>query len=132
MKPRRVLEAGAERPDLWCPSRPHAVTVNGYQVLLTSVTCLPSYPTGRRHLPYSSPPGILASSEILFQPAPGPRQVWLGEQFQRFELYTCHFSPLGFRSCLIELIRLSLRFLWPVFIFSTKISKYQKSSLQDF
>ena len=54
MKPRRVLEVGAERPDLWCPSRPHAVTVNGSQVLLTSVTCLPSYPTGRRHLPYSS------------------------------------------------------------------------------
>ena len=46
------------------PSLPRAVTVNGFQVILSSVTCLPSCPTGRRYLPYSStpPPSICASS----------------------------------------------------------------------
>ena len=34
---------------------PNSITVNEFQVLLTSITCLPSYPIGRRYLPYSSP-----------------------------------------------------------------------------
>ena len=79
MKPRRVLEAGVERPDPCCPSRPYAVTVIRSQVLLTGGTCLPSYPTGRRHLPYSSPPSIRASSnQQTTCKTPVPRLVpWL-------------------------------------------------------
>ena len=52
--------SGKTRPCF--PSLPHAVTVIGSQGLLTGGTCLPSYPTGRRHLPYSSPPKLRASS----------------------------------------------------------------------
>ena len=39
----------------YCPSAPHVVTINRFRVLLSSITCLPSYPIGRRYLPYSSP-----------------------------------------------------------------------------
>ena len=38
--------AGTEKPDAYCPSLPHVVTINGFQVLLSSITCLPSYPIG--------------------------------------------------------------------------------------
>ena len=37
--------AGMGTTDPYRPSLPHAVTVNGFQVLLSSITCLPSYPT---------------------------------------------------------------------------------------
>ena len=46
--------AGMEKPDPCRPSLPLLVTINGFQVLLSSITCLPSYPIGRRYLPYSS------------------------------------------------------------------------------
>ena len=42
--------------DSYCPSLPHVVTIKEFQVLLSSITCLPSYPIVRRYLPYSSPP----------------------------------------------------------------------------
>ena len=45
-----------EKPDPYHPSLPHVVTINGFQVLLNSMTCLPSYPIGRRYLPYSPRP----------------------------------------------------------------------------
>ena len=45
--------AGTEKPDPYRLSLPHVVTINGFQVLLSSINCLPSYPTGRRYLPYS-------------------------------------------------------------------------------
>ena len=32
-----------EKPDPYHPSLPHVVTINGFQVLLSSITCLPSY-----------------------------------------------------------------------------------------
>ena len=51
-----------KKPDPHRPSLPHVVTKNGFQVLLSSITCLLSYPTGRRYFPYSSPPSIPASS----------------------------------------------------------------------
>ena len=51
-----------EKPDPCCPSLPHPVTINGFQVLLSSITCLPSYPIGRRYLPYSSPPPSISAS----------------------------------------------------------------------
>ena len=63
IKPRRVLECrnGKTRP---LPSFPHVVTINRLQVLLNSITCLPSYPIGRKYLPYSSLilPSICVSS----------------------------------------------------------------------
>ena len=37
-------KAGTEKPDLYRPFLPHVVTINGFQVLLSSITCLPSYP----------------------------------------------------------------------------------------
>ena len=44
-----------EKPDPDPPSLPHVVTING-----NSITCLPSYPIGRRYLPYSYPhPGYV-------------------------------------------------------------------------
>ena len=58
IKSRRVLEsrnARMEKPDPYCPCLPHVVTINGFQVLLSSITCLPSYSIGRRYLPYSPP-----------------------------------------------------------------------------
>ena len=53
-----------EKPDPYCPSLPHVVTINGFQILLSSIACLPSYSTGRKYLPYSPrpPPSIRASS----------------------------------------------------------------------
>ena len=35
-----------EKPDPYRPSFPHVVTINRFQVLLSSITCLPSYSTG--------------------------------------------------------------------------------------
>ena len=49
--------AGMEknRPLLSFPLPLHVVAINEFQVLLSSITCLPSYPIGRRYLPFSSP-----------------------------------------------------------------------------
>ena len=55
IKPRRVLGCRNGKTRLYRPSLPHVVTINRFQVLLSSITCLPSYPIGRRHLPSSSP-----------------------------------------------------------------------------
>ena len=44
-----------EKPDPYRPSLPHVVIINGFQVLQSSIICLPYYPIGRRYLPYSSP-----------------------------------------------------------------------------
>ena len=33
-----------EKTDSYCPSLPHVVTIKEFQVLLSSITCLPSYP----------------------------------------------------------------------------------------
>ena len=41
---------GTENPDPYHPSLPQVVTINGFQVLLSSITCLPFYPIGRRYL----------------------------------------------------------------------------------
>ena len=35
-----------KKPDPYGPSLPHVVTINGFQVLLSSITCLPQYPIG--------------------------------------------------------------------------------------
>ena len=49
---------GMEKPDSYHPFLPHVVTVNGFQILLSSITCLPSYPRGKRYLSYSPPPPL--------------------------------------------------------------------------
>ena len=55
-KTRMVLECrNRKKTDPYRPSLHHVVTIKGFQVLLSSITCLPSFPTGRRYLPYSSP-----------------------------------------------------------------------------
>ena len=33
-----------EKTDSYCPSLPHVVTIKEFQVLLSSIICLPSYP----------------------------------------------------------------------------------------
>ena len=53
-----------KKPDPYCPSLPHVITVKGFQVLLSSIACLPSYPKGRRYLPYSSPPPVYVPHPI--------------------------------------------------------------------
>ena len=55
MKPRRVLECRNGKTRSLCPSLPNVVTINGFQVLLRTITSFPSYPIGRRYVPYSSP-----------------------------------------------------------------------------
>ena len=46
-----------------CPSLPHVVTINGFQVLLRAITCFPSYPIGRRYFPYSPPPHLIETAD---------------------------------------------------------------------
>ena len=49
-----MQEQQQQKSDPYHPSLPYVVTINGFQVLLSSITCLPSYPI-RRCLPYSFP-----------------------------------------------------------------------------
>ena len=49
------MECRNGKPDPYHPSLPHVVTINRFQVLLSNINCLPSYPIGRRSLPYSPP-----------------------------------------------------------------------------
>ena len=63
IKPRRVLECrnGKTRPLSSFP--PHVVTINRFQVLLSSITCLSSCPTKREGICLTlPPPSIRASS----------------------------------------------------------------------
>ena len=68
-----------KKPDPYRPSLPHVVTKSGFQALLSSITCLLSCPTGRRYLPYSSPPSIPApSNQQMTHKTPVPLLVpWL-------------------------------------------------------
>ena len=70
-----------EKPDSYCLSGPHVVTVNGFQVLLSSRTCLPSYPTGRRYLPYSSP----TQYTCLIQSENDPHDPWSHSLYPRYK-----------------------------------------------
>ena len=47
-------DVGMEKTRPYHPSLPMLLTINEFQVLLSSITCLPSYPIGRRYLPFSS------------------------------------------------------------------------------
>ena len=73
-----------EKPDPYCPSLPHVVTINRFQVLLSSITCLPSYPIGRRYLPYSSPTQYMcliqsANDPVVKRPLPvqALQEMWV-------------------------------------------------------
>ena len=65
--------AEIEKTDPYHPSLIHVVTINGFQVLLSSITCLPSYPIGKRHLPYSSSP---TQYMCLIQSANDPQDLY--------------------------------------------------------
>ena len=69
IKPRRVLECRKGKTRPYGPSLPRVVTINGFQVLLSSITCLPSYPIGRSSLPYSSPHPVCVPHPISKWPA---------------------------------------------------------------
>ena len=69
IKPKGFWNARTEKSD---PYLPHIVTINGFQVLLRSITCLPSYPIGRRYLPYSSP----TQYTCLIQSANDPQDTY--------------------------------------------------------
>ena len=54
--PRSVLECrNGRKTDPYRLSLSHVVTINGFQVLLSNITCFPSYLTWRSYLPYSYP-----------------------------------------------------------------------------
>ena len=70
------------KPDPYRPSLLHVVTINGFQVLLKSITCLSSFPIERRYLPYS-PPAPTTQYMCLIQlandpPDPYPTPCTLG------------------------------------------------------
>ena len=43
-----------KKPDPYGPPSHHVVTINGFQVFLSSINCLPSCPIRRKYLSYSS------------------------------------------------------------------------------
>ena len=74
-----VLEYRNEKPDPYRPPLPHVVTINGFQVLLSNITCLPSYPIGRRHLcPTLPPPSIHGSSNQQMTARPWSHSLYPG------------------------------------------------------
>jgi len=62
-------KAGTEKPDLYRPFLPHVVTINGFQVLLSSITYLPSDRIGRRYSAYSLPQPVYMPHPISKWPA---------------------------------------------------------------
>ena len=95
MKPRRVLECRNRktRPLSTFPPIPNVVTICEFQVLLTSLTCLPSDPTRRRYLPYSSPPSIHASSNQQMTRRPRSHSLYPGYKSGLRTPIQCRFSP---------------------------------------
>ena len=59
-----------EKPDPYHPSLLHFVTIKGFQVLLSSITCLPSYPTQGEGICLTLPPTQYA---CLIQSANDPQ-----------------------------------------------------------
>lgn len=63
--------SGEGKTDPYHPSLFCIVTINGIQVILSSITCRFSYPIGRRYLPFSSLPTqymCLIQSEMTLDP----------------------------------------------------------------
>ena len=103
--------AGMEKPDPCRVSLPLLVTINGFQVLLSSITCLPSYPIGRRYLPYSSLHPVYVPHPISKWPTrplshslyPGyksglktPVQCWFSLELARCSNSVSHSNKLYF------------------------------------
>ena len=72
------------RPLLTFPPIPNVVTIKEFQVLLTSITCLLSYPIEKRYLPYSSPHPVYM---------PHPIRKWLARPLSH-SLYPGYKSGL--------------------------------------
>ena len=88
--------AEIEKTDPYHPSLIHVVTINGFQVLLSSITCLSSYPIGRRYLPYSSSPPT--QYMCLIQSANDPQDpqshsLYPGYKSGLKTAAQCQFSP---------------------------------------
>jgi len=96
MKPRRVLEYRNRntRPLSTFHPIPNVVIINEFQVLLTSITCLPSNPIGRRYLPYSSPHPVYMPHPISKWPARPLSHSWYpGYKSGLRTPVQCRFSP---------------------------------------
>ena len=73
----RPWNAGMEKSRclLSFPLPLRVLAINEFQVLLSSITCLPSYPIGRRYLPFSSPTQymcLIQSANDPQDPYPAP------------------------------------------------------------
>ena len=77
-KPRKVLECRSTKARPLPSFPPPGVTVNGFQVLRSSISCLLSYPTGRRYLPYSSPTQYTCLTQSANDPQDPSRSVYPG------------------------------------------------------
>ena len=88
-----------EKPDPYHPSLPHVVTVSGFQILLTTITCLPSYPIGRRYICLT----LLSTRYMCFiqsanDPQPLSHSLYLGYKSGLKTPVQCWFS-LGLAHC---------------------------------
>ena len=83
-----------EKPDPYHPSLPHVVTISGFQVLLISITYLPSYlPIGRRNLPYCSPHPVYMPHPISkWLTRPLSHSLYLGYKSGLKTPVQCQFS----------------------------------------
>ena len=64
-----------KKPDPYGPPSHHVVTINGFQVFLSSINCLPSCPIRRKYLSYSSLTQytcLIQSANDLQDPYPTP------------------------------------------------------------
>ena len=77
-KPRKVLECRSTKARPLPSFPPPGVTVNGFQVLRSSISCLLSYPTGRRYLPYSSPTQYTCLTQSANDPQDPSHSVYPG------------------------------------------------------
>ena len=82
-----------DKPDPYHPSLPHVVTVSGFQILLTTITCLPSYPIGRRYICLT----LLSTRYMCFiqsanDPQPLSHSLYLGYKSGLRTPVQCQFS----------------------------------------
>ena len=94
MKLRRVLKCRNGKNRSLCPFLPHVVTINGFQVLLRTITSFPSYPIGRRYVPYSSSlhPVYVPHSISKLRARPLSHRLYPGYKSGRRTPVQCRFS----------------------------------------
>ena len=88
--------AGTEKPDPYCPSLLYVVTINGFQVLLSSISCLPLNPWGEGICLTLPPPSIHAHAISKWPARP-----------------LSHSLYPGYKSGLRTLFNLSSPLSWP-------------------